>query len=337
MKKLLIIKLGALGDVVRTLPIAKALKKKYPDSEISWITKKESLPIVKACKEVDRAHSLPFDQDVIYDILYNFDLEEEATSLAMKIPAREKKGFYSQDNYPAAFNAGSEYYLNTLFDDELKKNNRKTYQQMMFEAADLEYNQEHFGMILSQKEKDYAQKFQESNQLSDKKLIGIHIGASKRWPSKVWHEDRITEFVNKVRQRDYEVLLLGGPQEIDKLNNLSEELKKKKITVYQNDPLNTAEEFASLVDLCDTMICSDSFAIHIALALKKPVIGLFFVTSPHEVEGYGLLQKAISPKLDEFFPQRSDEYNEELTKSISAEEVISLLDRIKTNKKPFKR
>jgi heptosyltransferase-2 len=334
MKKICIIKLGASGDVVRTLPIAQAIKKKYPDSEIDWITKEDAIPLIEGSKYISNVYSISFDKDVTYDLLYNFDLEEEATSLASKIPAREKKGFCSRDGFPAAFNAGAEYYLNTTFDDELKKNNKKTYQQMMFDAAELLYEHEKCQIILNEDDKDYAQRFIDSNLLQDEKIIGIHMGAGSRWPSKVWHKERVKEFIKLADKRGYAVILFGGPNEIKEHALFIEELKKEGIDVYRNRPENSKKEFASLVYICDIMICSDSFALHMALALEKPTIGLFFVTSPDEVEDYGLLRKVVSPRLYEFFPEKSDRYDEELTKSITAEEVIRLVDKIKTNKKP---
>src|SRR3989338_7923742 len=100
MKRICIIKLGALGDVVRTLPIAQAIKKKYPDAEIDWITRKEAAPLVQGCKYVNNVNTLPFIPQETYDVLYNLDFEEEATALALKIEAKEKRGFYSEDGFP---------------------------------------------------------------------------------------------------------------------------------------------------------------------------------------------------------------------------------------------
>jgi ADP-heptose:LPS heptosyltransferase len=77
------------------------------------------------------------------------------------------------------------------------------------------------------------------------------------------------------------------------------------------------------------MVCADSFSLHISLALKKPTIGLFFCTSPNEVEGYNLLRKVCSDNLSEFFPERSDIYDENLTKSISSEKVLEIVNSIK--------
>ena len=44
--KICIIKLGAIGDVVRTIPVIKAIKDQYKDAEITLITKPNILDIL---------------------------------------------------------------------------------------------------------------------------------------------------------------------------------------------------------------------------------------------------------------------------------------------------
>ncbi len=320
-----IIKLGALGDVVRTLPIAEAIKKKYPDAEITWITKENALQLFEGNNKIDKSFAIPYKTSEVFDILYNFDIDKEATSLASVIIADKKYGFYSDGDYPAAFNLGAEYYLNTLFDDELKKNNRKTYQQMMFDAAELPYNKEMPKIYLTNKDLQYAENFIIENKILKNKLIGIHIGSSPRWPSKAWGNERIKEFIKEANSQSYDILLLAGPDDIKKQEKLITELKNNNIKVFTNDPYNSVKEFSALVKICQQMICSDSLSLHISLALKKPTIALFFCTTPHEVEGYGLLKKIVSPLYNDFFPERQDQYSEELINSISVEEVLNAL------------
>ena len=323
--RILVIKLGALGDVVRTLPIAEALKKKYPNSEITWITKNNALQLFENNPFVDKVFAVPFTKNEKFDILYNFDIDKEAASLALKIKADKKCGFYAEGDYPAAFNIGAEYYLNTLFDDKLKKNNRKTYQQMMFETAELEYKKEMPKIYFTNKDLEYAENFLKENKINKNKLIGIHIGSSPRWPSKAWGNERIEEFVKQAAEIGYEVLLLAGPDDIEKQKKLIKDLEKYNIKIYTNNPYNSIKEFIALLNLCQKMICSDSFALHISLALKKSTIGLFFCTTPHEIEDYGLLKKIIAPLYQDFFPEKQDQYSEELVNSISTEEVFKAL------------
>ena len=331
--KICIIKLGALGDVVRTLPILIGIKEKYPDSEISWITKKESSDIVNSSPYIKKIYTLSDEIMEIFDILYNFDIDDEATSLAKKIQAGQKYGFYSDNGFVLAFNLGAEYYLNTLFDDEIKKTNAKTYQEMIFMAAELPYKKQHHPIFLSNKDINYAEIFFKENKINPEKLIGVHLGASPRWPSKAWHQENLKEFIKKAKSRNYEIILFGGPNEENQIKEFKDELFEKGIIVYINNPNNTSLQFASLVNRCDFMVCSDSFSLHISLALKKSTIGLFFCTSPKEVEDYGLLKKIVSQMLQDFFPEKMNQYNEELVKSISSVEVFNAIIELENTNK----
>jgi len=319
--KICIIKLGALGDVVRTTPILPAIKEKYPESEITWITKKESKEILEGNPDIKEILTIPVHNPNNFDIIYNFDIENEAIQLVNKIKADKKYGFYDNEGFPAAFDSGAEYYLNTVFDDQLKKSNRKTYQEMMFEIAGLKYKQQKPTLYISNSSKQFAEDFLKKNGLKDTKIIGINIGASSRWPSKSWSLEKLTEFIIKLSKLDYKIMLLGGVDEQSSMNKLSVMLNANDLKIYMADTSNSLKNFFAMVSICDKIITADSLALHVALALNKPTIALFFVTSPYEIEGYNLLTKIISPKLNEFFPEKSDQYNKELVNSISSEEV----------------
>ena len=320
--ELCIIKLGALGDVIRTLPLAVAIKKLYPGSKITWITKENAVSIAKKCEEIDGVFTINYNGNKVFDALYNLDIEKEATDLAAKIKAKTKKGFYSGNGYPLAYNFPAEYYLNTIYDDELKKSNKKTYQEMVFEAAEIPYHKEKFNLELNEDDMLYAENFMKKRGKNGK-IVGIHIGSSPRWPSKGWHEEKIEELIIGIKKKGFEVILFAGPDDIKKQQIIRNNLERKKVDIFYNDPKNTLLEFASLVDLCQCIICSDSLALHVSLALNKKTIGLFFCTSPDEIEGYGILTKVVSSKLEDFFPQRMDEFDENLVKSINAEDVLA--------------
>jgi heptosyltransferase-2 len=320
--KLLIIKLGAKGDVVRTLPLLNGLKEAFPDSEIHWLIKKSNVGIVEGSPEVSKIFTLEEPPIKKYDVLYNFDIDDEATSLAESISADKKLGFFSDGGFVSAFNLGAEYYLNTLFDDETKVNNKKCYQEMMFDVAELPYKKQHHSIYLNPSDVEYAQGFIKDKGINKNKLVGVHLGAGPRWPSKRWHEDNLVEFVKLASERGYEILLFGGPDEVEYTDRIFGLLESQGITIFRNDPKNTDKEFAALVNICKIMVCSDSLSLHVSLAMEKPTIGLFFCTPYGEIETYSLLQVVASPLLYDFFPQKMDCYDEKLVKSISAEDVL---------------
>lgn len=323
-----IIKLGAKGDVIRTLAILPAVHKKYPSARITWITKPSNSSLLEKHPQIADIETIPYRKNKKFDLLFNFDIEKEATELASKIEAKEKYGFSYNEGYPGAYNPGAEYYLETMFNDDLKKRNKKTYQEMMFSAANLSYNQEKYSVYLDKSDLAYADKFWNTNKLTGKRVIGIHLGSSPRWPSKVWAEGNLLEFIS-LASKDYQILLFSGPDDSERTAKITQKIKEMKLSVIHNDPLDSDRKFASLVGKCDYLVCSDSFALHVSLALNKKTIGLFFCTSPYEIEGYNLLVKLVSPQLMDFFPERMDEYNKELTESIQAKDVLKAVHSFK--------
>jgi len=222
--KICIIKLGALGDIIRTTPILEAIKDKYLNSEITWITKPESKEILENNPLIAKILTIPIENlDENFDILYSLDIDEKAIKLANLIKAKKKLGYYNNEDFPDCFNSGAEYYLNTAFDDSLKKSNRKTYQEMIFQASELKYTHQKCQIFLTEKEKLYGKEFLRKNNLKTGKIIGLNIGSSSRWPSKAWDLEKVKEFVIKIKKDNYELILLGGLNEQNILDNLSKE------------------------------------------------------------------------------------------------------------------
>lgn len=327
MMHIVVIKLGAAGDVVRTLPLIKSIKKNNPSSNITLITKKDVDTVLKGISYIDSILTPPLTKLPQADVLYNFDIDSEALSLANAISAPLKKGFYGSEGYPLASNPGAEYYLNTVFDDDLKRNNKKTYQEMMFEAAELPINKEPYELILSSQEKKKAKEFIKKEGIDSTRLVGIHMGSSDRWPSKRWSKEKLKEFIKKANSKNYQFLLFGGPNEMKEHQDLSQELKSEGVIFFHNNPHNTKREFLALLNECQAVICSDSFALHVAIGLHKPTIGLFFCTSPDEVEPYTFLTKITSPLLYKYFPEKSNVFDETLVSSISPSDVLTALEK----------
>jgi len=327
MKHICVIKLGADGDVLRTLPLLKGIKRAHPESHITWITKGDIATLLTLVKDIDVVARVPYHGLDTFDILYNADVEKEALDLAEHLHADVKYGYHDVDGFPVSYTTGGEYYLNTMFDDDLKKTNTKTYQEMIFATMELAHHTDYLGITLSQDDKARAQTWAREHHVKTSTLIGLHMGASSRWPSKVWHPECVKAFIRSAYEKGYTVLLFGGPGEQHTQTTLVEELNKEKIHVLRNDPLNSKRVFAGLLSLCKVIVSGDSLALHLAVALRKPVVGLFFCTSPAEIESYGLVEKLVSPLLPDFFPERSDQYDEKLTRSIAPAEVLLAVEK----------
>lgn len=326
-KKILILKLGAMGDVIRTTTILPALKKKYGQAaKITWVVAEESKELLKGNKYIDQV--LVYNQETIlrlsqekYDILLSLEVAPPATLVANKVKAGEKYGYYfNEDGHPSCFNNEAKQYLETVFSNKVNLQAKKTYQEMIFEVADLSYENQEYILNLDDNEVGYGKNLIKS----DKKVIGINVGAGGRWSSKSWHPSRIIELVKEISKKDvYEVILLGGKKEEDAKKEIASALLKAGIKVLQNNSANTAREFMSVINACDLIITNDSLALHIAIGLKKKTIALFFVTAPWQIETYGRVKIISSKLLEKHF--MDDQYHENLIKSIPVEEVLKSL------------
>jgi len=326
-KKILIIKLGALGDVLRTTPILPAIKEKYPNSLIYWLIEDnygEGKELLKNNPYIDKVLILNTEnilrlQQERFDILYSLEITTPATLLANIVQANEKYGYYFNNGATFCFNNSALEYLETAFLSHIKKQNRKTYQELIFLACNLPYNKEEIIFNLKEKDKKYAEDFKKK--IGEGKILGINFGSGKRWPSKAWSKEKIKELIKKTKDK-YKILLLGGPEE-ETIKAFSKELENEGTPVIINDPKNSTSEFASILDLCDKIITTDSFTLHLATALKKPTIALFFSTPDWEIEDYGIIKKLTSPLLEKNF--FSNSYSDELANSISVEDVLNAL------------
>ncbi len=284
-KRILIIKLGAIGDVIRTTPLVRKLKDVDPYAEITWLTyTPEIIPDV-----VDRV--LSFDlKSILYlmatsfDIVYDLDKDIEACSLTNMINAKEKRGFVLKDSRCSPVDNHSQHkYLAGLFDD-LNRANTKSYLEEIFEICGYRYSEEEY--IIDRPNEDYNWGIKDKSP-----CIGLNTGCGARWNTRLWPGEKWIELAGLLRQSGFVVLLLGGEQEDEKNRRTAKESGATYLGFF---PLR---QFISLMDQCDVVVTGVTMALHIAIGLKKKVILFNNVFNKKEFELYGR-GKIIEPAVD---------------------------------------
>lgn len=300
--KVLIIKLDAVGDVLRTTSILPSIKRKYPDAHITWLTKSLSKDLFKNNYLVDSLiyyedHNLTARLNVEeFDLLINPDASPVSSAFASSAKSKVKKGFYlDAKGKVSPINPESIEWFEMGAFDQYKKNNKKTYQQIIHEIAGLEYKKDVIQLYLDEDEIEFRNNFAQKHKLYQyKTIVGINPGASKRWQLKKWRLDGYSELIEKLsKNKESAILLYGGTDETDSI----EALKKISSNVISTGTNNSLRNYFALLDLSDVVITGDTLALHAAAALNKKVICLFGPTSSAEIEDYGLIKK-IFPEMD---------------------------------------
>jgi len=289
-KRILIIKLGAIGDVIRTTPLLHRLRKEIEGAEITWIT--QSPDILPAGSWIDNildvsSESIEWLRANTFDWLINLDKERLAISLAKSLKANKKSGF-SIDEYgrccPMGSKAENHKWLTGLYDD-LNKTNTKHYMQEIFDICGYDFQDEEY--ILD----DVMQGSISWDIDHSKKVVGLNTGCGGRWTSRLWPESYWISLAEKLLAAGNEVLLLGGLDEHEKNLRIAQASGAKYPGHFN------LKTFINLVNQVDMVVTAVTMAMHLAIGLKKKLLLFNNIFNSHEFYMYnrGVI---LSPEMD---------------------------------------
>lgn len=300
-RRILIIKLGAMGDVLRTTPLLRGLRQKYLGCHITWLTEPNVLPMLHGITEIDRLLSYTPEttlqlENESFDQLYCLDKEPKATGLAMKIRARSKAGFgLSEFGNVMPLSRESEYIFELGINDDLKfRKNTKTYPELVYECAGLPYPspQEYIFPDFAA-EIEAARCYLRGLGVTAETLkVGLNTGAGDVFATKKWTEGGYVELANRlVEECGASILLLGGPREAERNARIAAAARHPLVNTGTDNPIR---RFTGIVGNCNLMVTGDTLALHIAIGLRVPVLVIFGATCHQEIELYGRGAKIVS-------------------------------------------
>ncbi len=275
-KRILIIKLGAIGDVIRTTPLAHRYRNMYPNCHITWVTHSPDVLPKEGIDEIWKwdATSVFKARHLEFDIALNLDKEPEACILLEKVSATEKYGFIWRDNHLSAATPAAEHKLITGLYDNISQQNTKHYLDEIFEICHLDFQDEPYEIRLN---KDLAEKWASLRNLADgKTIVGLNTGCGARWQTRLWPKEKWIELIQQLQNQGYFPLLLGGRDEHETNTFFSNE------TGAHYPGHFSLEEFIALTSNCDIIVTQVSMMMHIALALNIKMVLQNNIFNPHE-------------------------------------------------------
>ena len=279
--KILIIKLGALGDVIRSTALLVKYRKLYPNAHITWLT--HSPDILPHDGSIDTIGKFEYKSifpllSQEFDIAINLDKDIEACALLSSVKAKKKYGFTLKDGHIAGCNAAADRKIVTgLFDEDSQKNTL-SYPQEIFDICELKFEKEEPVLNVN---KTLVKKWSVLQQkAAGKKIIGLNTGCGKRWLTRLWPDSYWQELVDNLQKGGYFPILLGGTDEDAKNRNFAEQTGAYYPGTF------SLEEFISLTANCDLIVTAVSMMMHIAIGLKRPLVLFNNIFNRHEFEMY---------------------------------------------------
>lgn len=285
-KRILIIKLGAIGDVIRTTPLVTRYKELFPRAKFTWITLSPDILPKNDIHEILKLNTetVLYVQNTVWDIAINLDKEKEASGLLAMVEAKEKLGFVLKDGATQPVNALAEHKFHTGLFDDVSKANTKNYCTEIFELCGMEYKGEPY-LLDNHAAAGYKWDLDHSQP-----IIGLNTGCGDRWTTRLWSIEKWIELAKMLMQNGKTVLLLGGKQEHER--NL--EIQKGSGAVYLGHfPL---PQFINLIDQCDLVVTQVTMGMHLTLGLQKKIVLMNNIFNPHEFDLFGKGKIVQPPK-----------------------------------------
>jgi len=284
-RKIAVIKSGAIGDILMSTPFLRALRKGFPDAIIDFHLGKWSAGALKNNSDLTNLfeyndsifHSLNISGKIQlikklraqkYDLLFILDKSYLANLLGFAAGIKYRIGFNRYgEGFPNTQNVRYgpvrheiEYYLDLARLIGIKESNKQ-----------LELNG-------SKEDKKYVDKLTKNI----KSYIGIIPGGAKNpgrgvVDSRRWPIEKFIELVSLVKNK-YTVLLLGGKSDFELNEEIIAQIESKNIFNFAGK--TSISQSCELMRRCKYIICSDSGPMHIAAASGTKVISLFGPTNP---------------------------------------------------------
>ncbi len=299
--RILITRLSAIGDCVQTLPVATALRERFPRAFIAWAVEAAAAPLVAASLAIDRIVIVP--KRMLASPAAAWRVRQELTQLRLDIAidpqglskssavgwlsgARRRIGF--------ARPQGREIspWLNTEQVEPRATHMVERYLELLGPLG-IDTVTPRFGLAIPPS----SQLAIESFQLRPEPAAGFVVlcpGAG--WDSKRWPVERFAAVAREIGQQHGlpSVIAWGGLREA----KAAEEIVALAGCHAVFAPATTLLELAGLVSRARLMVAADTGPLHLAAALGTPCVGIFGSTRREACGPYGAGNIALQEAFD---------------------------------------
>jgi ADP-heptose:LPS heptosyltransferase len=188
-QRVLIVKLDAMGDVLRSTALLTPLAEAHPRAAFTWITRPESVPLLARNPYLSEvlelgAEALVHLQTRTFDRVINLDAGKTSAALATAARSDRKDGFLLDERGTVRpTNDAARRWLEAGLFDDVKRDGRATYQDRMADILGLTGREHRYVMELGTEEVDRSRRHLASLGLDlERPIVGLNTGAGGRWP-----------------------------------------------------------------------------------------------------------------------------------------------------------
>jgi len=333
MDNFLIIRLSSLGDIIHTLPAFSALRKNFPEAKISWAAENKGREILDFVPGVDKiivvhTEGWRINTKIFWSEISHLKKElKNENQIALDFQGLVKSGFItflSAAQKRVGFHRKNlREPLAALFYTERLEEIPETIHVIsknlkLLTKIGLHEEKYEFPLALPDELSEAVKaKLRKIGCDEQKKLILFNLGAA--WETKRWFPEKWVELIEMMKKKDFFSILLWGNEEEKALA-----VKVHEKTRVPLSPSFSLKEVMALVKESSLLISGDTFALQVACALFRPVVGIFGPSNPRRNGPFGSHDKVAFHEIECSYCYKRSCPSLECLKKITPQEVAEL-------------
>ncbi len=285
--RILIVLLGAIGDVVRALPLANRLRAGYPRAHIAWAVEPTAAPILAGHPALDDV--LLFERHGGAPALWRFlrRVRRQGFDLTLDLQRHLKSGlvsFASRAPVRIGFHRRNTKELNWLWNthtiEPVESRGWKLEQYLRFATLlELPEAAPSFDIRLGADEEARVATLVAAR---SRPFAALFLGST--WESRLWFPEGFAKLADELDRRGLDTILLGGAD----VTAIAAEVRR----LARSAPLDltaktTLRESYGILARARVAVGPDSGPMHLAAAAGTPVVSLWGATTPARSAPYG--------------------------------------------------
>lgn len=308
LNKILVRANNFMGDVVMSLPALAALREHYPQAEITVLAPEKVLPLLRCCPRL-------IDKEMVYDRPFHKTLQGRR-ELAREIRSRRfdavilfQKAFESawimaRAGVPmrVGFSVEGRGWLLTHripFHTIQRPVHRILRNLRLLRTIGIDSDRVVFPIDISERAREWGDRWLQERGLVGRKVVLIHPNVSDAGgTARMWPVERFRSLIEGILEREEiadGVVIIGKPSRLDPYRPLLE-MEHPRLHSLMGE--TSLEETMALMERSSLLVSNDSGPVHLAYALRLPVISIFGPKDPVVTGPWGDRSKIVRAPVD---------------------------------------
>jgi lipopolysaccharide heptosyltransferase II len=280
-KRILVIKLRAIGDVLLSTVVIRNLRTAFPDAQIDFLTERLSREVLEGNSDL---HSvLVFDNKRDNGVKLLLDVRSRNYDLVFDLFGNPRSAlitYFSGATYRVGYRfKWRQYCYTTVVEPRGGEVHNTEFNLDALRSLEIPVPDTSIVFPLSREAEKFAEEFFQKNSISNTFVVALNPGGG--WYTKRWKAGQFAE-LGDLLTKEYHarILIIWGPGEEAEAKNIQRQMNSPSMII----PNTSLQQLAAILKRCSVMVTNDSGPMHIAAAMNTPIVAMFGPTNP-ELQG----------------------------------------------------